>query len=65
MAARYPPAPPPDPWKERFEAEAKHHTSLPFPPGRKGEPVKETRKKPPGLAKEVPVGTWSYSGRRK
>ena len=65
MAARYPPAPPPDPWKERFEAEARHHTRIPFPPGRKGAAVVERLKKPKGLAKEVPAGEWKYVGRRK
>jgi len=65
MAARYPPAPPPDPWKERFEAEAKKHTRLPFPPGRKGEPIQEIPRKPRGVAREIPVGEWTYTGRRK
>ena len=65
MAARYPPVPPPDPWKERFESEAKRHSRMPFPSGRKGEPVAEIAKKPKGLAKEVPGGQWGYAGRRK
>lgn len=48
MAERYPPAPPEDPWKKRFEAEAKKHSRFPFPAGRKGAPVKKLPKKPRG-----------------
>lgn len=36
----------PDPWKERFEFEAKKHTKYPFPTTRIGTPIKAIRRIP-------------------
>ena len=46
MAARVKRVVGPDPWKERFEFEAKKHTQHPFPVGRKGTPIKPRLKVP-------------------
>jgi len=39
----------PDPWKERFAFEATKHTQHPFPPTRKGAPIKPIRRKRIGI----------------
>ena len=46
MAARIKRVRGPDPWKERFDFEAKKHTRHPFPTTRKGAPIKARRKVP-------------------
>ena len=65
MAERYKPVPHVyEPWEERFESEAKHHTSFPFPPGRKGKKVEAQPRKPKGLAREPARGRWGYTRTR-
>jgi len=46
MAARVKRERGPDPWKERFEFEARKHTKEPFPTGRKGTPIKKRTRVP-------------------
>lgn len=61
MAERYKPVPhETKPWEERFDFEARKRLGKPFGHGRKGTPVKESERKPPGLQQKVPKGKWKY-----
>lgn len=61
MAERYKPTPHAyDPWAERFKAESRKHTKDPFPHGRKGAAMRETRRKERALTGVPKKGRWKY-----